>query len=102
MTIIESGHHCESICFFMFMYGNKKLIGRYARIGIHGASQNGRNAPDVTWRLYEKEMKFFIPEYLGRGIMGTPSNEMHYLNLDELTSIGFDCTDGMCRSDVLN
>jgi hypothetical protein len=102
MTIIESGNHCESICFFMFMYGDKKLIGRNVKLGIHGASRDGNNAPDVTWELYEKEMRFFIPEYLGRGIMGIPSSEMHYLTLEELESMGFDCTAGMCRSDVLN
>jgi hypothetical protein len=102
MTIIESDHHCEPICFFMFMYGDRKLIGRNAKLGIHGASQNGKNAPDATWELYEKEMNFFIPEYLGRGINGIPSSEMYYLTRDDLAAMGFDCTGAMCKSDVLN
>lgn len=102
ITVVENGHHCESICFFMLMYGNKKIIGRNAKIGIHGASRGGANAPESTWKLYEKEMQFFIPEYLGRGINGIPAREMYYLNTDDLAAMGFDCNVAVCKSDVLN
>jgi len=102
MTIVERGHHCESICFFMLMYGDRKIISRDARIGIHGASRGGKDARDVTWQLYEKEMQFFIPEYLGRGINGIPARDMYYLTIDDFVAMGFACSERVCKSDVLN
>ena len=51
-------------------------------------------------------MNFFIPEYLGRGIMGMPASTIHYLSDEELASMGLDCDNGgnrwRCISDVLN
>lgn len=89
-TSVLSGSQCASGCFIIFSAGREKFAHYQTRIGVHGASENGREtaesgAATVGMARILKELGV-PPKILGKMVV-TPPEEMVWLSVDELRSM---------------
>jgi hypothetical protein len=95
-TVVVNGATCASACFVVFSGGDAKAAGRGAKIGVHGASRDGRETDDAKTQTVNMAR---IVNDLGvpHGIVGkmvlTPPDQTVWLTPDDLRSMNVKITD---------
>jgi hypothetical protein len=90
-TVVANGAQCASACFVVFAAGNEKYASFAAFVGVHGASDAGRetlesNAATVSMAKVVRELGV-PPGIIGKMVI-TPPDQIVWLTPDELRSMG--------------
>jgi hypothetical protein len=90
-TVVANGSTCASACFLAFAAGAEKYVSYSANVGVHGASENGREtaragAATVTMAKIAKELGT-PPAIIGKMVV-TPPNQIVWLAPDDLRAMG--------------
>lgn len=90
-TIVVDGHTCVSACFLLFAAGTDRAAGEGARIGVHSASDAGRDtfmAQAITTAMAREAATYGVPaNIIGRMVTARP-DEMAWLSPGELRQMG--------------
>jgi hypothetical protein len=90
-TIVAEGKYCVSACFLIFAAGSKRLAGSGAFIGVHSASELGRDnagAQAATTAMARNASTFGVPPAIIGRMVTTRPHEVAWLSLAELRSMG--------------
>jgi hypothetical protein len=94
MAEVVRAHHldtlvskeCDSACTLVFLAGNRRLLGRNARLGFHTASAGGQPLMTTDAALVEEATRSGVSEQFLRKAYSVPANEMWYPSIRELVA----------------
>lgn len=89
-TNVGQNSTCASACFFVFAAGEAKFAYVHARIGVHGASEDGSESRKGTVAMARIAEELTVPSSIIRRMVNTPPNEMTWLSLNDLRLMGAD------------
>jgi len=81
---------CASACFLIFAAGETKYAYVRARIGVHGASENGAESRKATKAMARIAEELDVPSSIIRRMVNTPPNDVTWLSLNDLRLMGAD------------
>ena len=89
-TNVEQNATCASACFLVFAAGDTKSAYVHARIGVHGASEDGNESRKATAAMAHIAEELTVPSSIIRRMVNTPPNDMTWLSLNDLRLMGAD------------
>jgi len=89
-TNVGQNATCASACFLVFAAGETKYAYVRARIGVHGASENGTESRKATKAMARIAEELDVPESIIRRMVNTPPNDVTWLSLNDLRLMGAD------------
>jgi hypothetical protein len=89
-TNVGQNATCASACFLIFAAGETKYAYVRARIGVHGASENGTESRKGTKAMARIAEELDVPESIIRRMINTPPNDVTWLSLNDLRLMGAD------------
>ena len=89
-TNVGQNATCASACFLIFAAGETKYAYVRARIGVHGASENGAESRKATKAMARVAEELDVPESIIRRMVNTPPNDVTWLSLNDLRLMGAD------------
>jgi len=90
-TNVGQNATCASACFLVFAAGDTKFAYVHARIGVHGASEeDGNESRKATVAMARIAEELTVPSSIIRRMVNTPPNDMTWLSLNDLRSMGAD------------
>ena len=89
-THVGQNATCASACFLIFAAGETKYAFVRARIGVHGASENGTGSRRGTKAMAHIAEQLDVPESIIRRMVNTPPNDVTWLSLNDLRLMGAD------------
>ena len=89
-TSVGQNATCASACFLVFAAGDTKFAYVHARIGVHGASEDGNESRKATVAMARIAEELTVPSSIIRRMVNTPPNDMTWLSLNDLRSMGAD------------
>ena len=89
-TNVGQNATCASACFLIFAAGETKYAFVRARIGVHGASENGTGSRRGTKAMAHIAEQLDVPESIIRRMVNTPPNDVTWLSLNDLRLMGAD------------
>jgi hypothetical protein len=90
-TNVGQNATCASACFLVFAAGETKFAYVHARIGVHGASEeDGNESRKATAAMARIAEELTVPSSIIRRMVSTPPNDMTWLSLNDLRSMGAD------------
>lgn len=90
-TVVANGATCASACFLIFAAGSEKFASHSAQIGVHGASESGRetiNSGAATVSMARVSKELGVSETIIGKMVVTPPDQMVWLSPNDLRSIG--------------
>ena len=91
-TIVRAKATCASACFLPFAAGSLRLVNQGARIGVHGAAENGVETAQAalgTIGMARLAAEFGAsPQIVGRMVMTEPSRMVWLSEAELLTMTG--------------
>jgi len=89
-TNVGQNATCASACFLIFAAGETKYAYGRARIGVHGASENGAESRKATKAMARIAEELDVPSSIIRRMVNTPPNDVTWLSLNDLRLMGAD------------
>ena len=89
-TNVGQNATCASACFLVFAAGDTKSAHVHARVGVHGASEDGNESRKATVAMARIAEELTVPSSIIRRMVNTQPNDMTWLNLNDLRSMGAD------------
>ena len=89
-TNVGQNATCASACFLIFAAGETKYAYVRARIGVHGASENGTESRKATKAMARIAEELNVPESIVRRMVNTPPTDVTWLSLNDLRLMGAD------------
>ena len=89
-TNVGQNATCASACFLVFAAGDAKFAYVHARIGVHGASEDGNESRKATVAMARIAEELTVPSSIIRRMVNTPPNDMTWLSLNDLRLMGAD------------
>ena len=89
-TNVGQNATCASACFLIFAAGETKYAYVRARIGVHGASENGAESRKATKAMARIAEELDVPSSIIRRMVNTPPNDVTWLSLNDLRLMGAD------------
>ena len=89
-TNVGQNATCASACFLIFAAGETKYAYVRARIGVHGASENGTESRKATTAMARIAEELDVPQSIIRRMVNTPPNDVTWLSLNDLRLMGAD------------
>src|SRR5436190_10175453 len=89
-TNVGQSATCASACFLIFAAGETKYAYVRARIGVHGASENGAESRKATMAMARIAEELDVPSSIIRRMVSTPPNDVTWLSLNDLRLMGAD------------
>jgi len=89
-TNVGQNATCASACFLIFAAGETKYAYVRARIGVHGASENGTESRKATKAMARIAEELDVPESIIRRMVNTPPTDVTWLSLNDLRLLGAD------------
>jgi hypothetical protein len=89
-TKVGQNATCASACFLIFAAGETKYAYVHARIGVHGASENGTESRKATKAMARIAEELNVPESIVRRMVNTPPTDVTWLSLNDLRLMGAD------------
>lgn len=89
-TNVGQNATCASACFLIFAAGETKYAYVRARIGVHGASENGAESRKATMAMARIAEELDVPSSIIRRMVNTPPNDVTWLSLNDLRLMGAD------------
>jgi hypothetical protein len=89
-TNVGQNATCASACFLVFAAGDPKSAYIHARIGVHGASEEGNESRKATVAMARIAEELTVPSSIIRRMVNTPPNDMTWLSLNDLRLMGAD------------
>ena len=91
-VVVGARARCASACFLIFAAGTEKFVAYGAAIGVHGASDRyGRITPRAaaaTVSMARMVREFGVPPGIVKKLVVTGPDEIVWLSVDELRSMG--------------
>jgi hypothetical protein len=90
-VIVAGGEYCASSCVLLFAAGKEKIAMADARIGVHGASMNGKEdatAAKVTLLMIADLKEYGVPPAILGKMAMTSNKEVSWLTIEDLRSMG--------------
>ena len=98
-TNVGQSATCASACFLIFAAGETKNANISARIGVHGASDEGVDSRAATRSMADVAKALDVPSLIIRRMVITPPSEMVWLSLVDLQSMGVNISHGGAGSE---
>lgn len=89
-TNVGQNATCASACFLVFAAGDTKFAYVHARIGVHGASEDGNESRKATVAMARIAEELTVPSSIIRRMVNTAPNDITWLSLNDLRSMGAD------------
>lgn len=89
-TNVGQNATCASACFLIFAAGETKYAYVRARIGVHGASENGTESRKATMAMARIAEELTVPSSIIRRMVNTPPGDVTWLSLNDLRLMGAD------------
>lgn len=90
-TVVPSGGLCASACFLAFAGGSERYVNYDAQVGVHGASDRGRETKDseaATIVMVRIAKELGVPDSILGRMAVTPPSDMVWLTPNDLRSMG--------------
>jgi len=90
-VLVPPGGQCSSACFLMFAAAPHRLVAVNARIGLHRASEYGREtigAKAATAALVKDIDELGVPRGIASKLLQTPPDRQAWLTAGELSEMG--------------
>lgn len=90
-VVVPSDSKCASACFLLFAAAPRKLAGADALIGVHGASEDGKddlNSMAATTAFARELTQYGVPPAIIGKMAGTVPGRMEWLTPADLQSMG--------------
>ncbi len=90
-TIVYSGEQCASACFLIFAAGRQKIAMPDALVGVHSASEDGRETSDsaaFTVAMARESEALGVPYSIVGKLVSARPNQMAWLTPADLAALG--------------
>ncbi len=92
MTAVSHAATCNSACFLALSAGNRKFVDYGGRVGIHAVADGQGRTTEETEAATRAMARFCeelgVPKAITERLIGTPPQQILWLNADDLRSMG--------------